>query len=245
VKASLCSDVKIRKPLPCSSFSQVALCGAPVPPSSGSSSRSPCPAPGWRTWAWSSSAEGYEVLHSTCVPAACTIAHSTAAVSYDRVQYCTFSTARGTSVLYRMRMLRCHAARVVLYLICILILRRQVFREGEKLYGFKGSGREAGPGRGPRQRCCWSLGGGHLQAPWGGSRGRPPHSQGLQVLVQEHSGGELVALARPTSNLNMVVQLNRFYIDYRPNGEVWSTVPYSDVWTCRVTTESARGFSRH
>lgn len=53
----------------------------------------------------------------------------------------------------------------------------------------------------------------------GGFQGSAMIPQGLQVLVSDTLVGNSF-LARPTSNMNMVVQLDRFYIDYRPNGEV-------------------------
>lgn len=93
----------------------------------------------------------------------------------------------------------------------------QVFREGEKLYGFKGLAGRLAP-IGVHAAMLLVMVGGTYSA-LGGFQGSAMIPQGLQVLVSDTLVGNSFA-ARPTSNMNMVLQLDRFYIDYRPNGEV-------------------------
>lgn len=93
----------------------------------------------------------------------------------------------------------------------------QVFQRGPSLYAFKGLVGRLAP-IGVHAALLLVMAGGCYSA-LGGFQGTTLTPQGLDLIVPEALQGNSV-FARPTSGMNMLVHVNRFYIEYRPNGEV-------------------------
>ncbi|CAI5989286.1 unnamed protein product [Closterium sp. NIES-64] len=100
-----------------------------------------------------------------------------------------------------------------------LLMRKgyQVFQKGSSMYAFKGLVGRLAP-IGVHAALLLVMAGGCYSA-LGGFQGTTLTPQGLDVVVPSALQGNSI-FARPTTAMNMLVHVNRFYIEYRPNGEV-------------------------
>ncbi|CAI5464281.1 unnamed protein product [Closterium sp. Yama58-4] len=100
-----------------------------------------------------------------------------------------------------------------------LLMRKgyQVFQKGPAMYAFKGLVGRLAP-IGVHAALLLVMAGGCYSA-LGGFQGTTLTPQGLDVVVPSALQGNSI-FARPTTAMNMLVHVNRFYIEYRPNGEV-------------------------
>ncbi|CAI5958094.1 unnamed protein product [Closterium sp. NIES-65] len=92
-----------------------------------------------------------------------------------------------------------------------------VFQKGSSMYAFKGLVGRLAP-IGVHAALLLVMAGGCYSA-LGGFQGTTLTPQGLDVVVPSALQGNSI-FARPTTAMNMLVHVNRFYIEYRPNGEL-------------------------